>query len=112
DNMFAKTKKAAVKSRPKVIKPQLHPKSTSLTITETLKNKVFPHIVNDFADALKSLKPGENIRFGKLGVFKKTKRIVQGRMPILKKRGRPRKTAIATSALKEKPTNGHLSLRE
>ena len=78
--MFAKTKKAAVKSRPKVVKPQPRPKSPPLTITETLKNKVFPHIVNDFANALKSLKPGENIRFGKLGVFKKTKRIVQGRV--------------------------------
>ncbi|CAG8441302.1 4582_t:CDS:2 [Scutellospora calospora] len=102
--MFAKTKKTAVKSRPsQVVKPQpLRPKSPSLTITEALKKQVFPHIVNDFATALKSLKPGESIRFGKLG------------MAALKKRGRPRKatTITATSVKMEKPTNGHLSLRE
>jgi hypothetical protein len=78
--MFAKTKKPIVKNpRVPVPKPAaVRAKMTSLTITETLKKQVFPHIVNDFANALKSLKPGESIRFGKLGTFKKTKRMVQG----------------------------------
>jgi nucleoid DNA-binding protein len=47
-------------------------------ITESLKTKVLPHIVNDFASALKSLKAGESIRFGKLGTFKKSQRTVNG----------------------------------
>ncbi|CAG8447734.1 11329_t:CDS:2 [Racocetra fulgida] len=108
--MFAKIKKSVVKNRPvKVLKPKsVRTKTEQLTITESLKNRVFPYIVNDFASALKTLKVGENIRFGKLGVFKKTKRIVQGRV------GRPRKTATITanSVKIEKPTNGHLTLRE
>ena len=47
-------------------------------ITESLKVKVLPYIINDFAQALKELKAGESIRFGKLGTFKKSKRTVNG----------------------------------
>ena len=79
--MFTKSKKIAVKkpakatiakTKPAIIKP------TESPITEALKVKVLPYIVNDFANALKSLAAGESIRFGKLGTFKKTQRTVNG----------------------------------
>lgn len=79
--MFKKiTKNPAkiVKKTPtKLVKP-IATKPTEIPITESLKNKVLPHIVNDFASALKSLKHGESIRFGRLGTFKKSKREVNG----------------------------------
>lgn len=82
--MFTKNKKVAVKKTVK--KPILKTKQViakpakpiESPITEALKVKVLPYIVNDFADALKSLAAGESIRFGKLGTFKKTQRTVNG----------------------------------
>ena len=60
------TKKTIVKS------PATEP------ITEALKQQVFPYIVADFAQALKELTVGESITFGKLGIFKKSQRTVNG----------------------------------
>ena len=79
--MFEKTKQSAVKKPAK--KPLLQTKSVLLDQSKArspklLKVKVLPYIVNDFADALKSLAAGESIRFGKLGTFKKTQRTVNG----------------------------------
>ena len=80
--MFAKTKKKPLTKAKKTTllkptKPALANPAES-TITESLKVKVLPHIINDFAAALKDLAAGESIRFGKLGTFKKTKRLVNG----------------------------------
>ena len=68
--MFKKT--TSVKKNNSPVKPE------QLAITESLKVKVLPYIVNDFAKALKELQPGESIRFGKLGTFKKSQRTVNG----------------------------------
>ncbi|KAF9942387.1 hypothetical protein BGZ65_008412, partial [Modicella reniformis] len=80
--MFKKTPKLkAKKPTIKLVKPPVKPirtKPSEIPITESLKNKVLPHIIADFAQALKSLKHGESIRFGRLGTFKKTKREVNG----------------------------------
>ena len=75
--MFAKTKKKAPANIAKKTKPTIT-KPTESPITEALKVKILPYIVNDFATALKDLAAGESIRFGKLGTFKKTKRSVNG----------------------------------
>jgi hypothetical protein len=58
--------------------PAIKVKQTELAITENLKVKVLPHIVNDFASALKELEVGESIKFGELGTFKKSQREVNG----------------------------------
>ncbi|CAG8528449.1 2412_t:CDS:2 [Ambispora gerdemannii] len=107
--MFKKTITKPIKKAKPTIK-SASTKPEQITITEALKQKVFPYIVADFANALKSLKSGESIRFGKLGTFKKTKRA----MPELKKVGRPRKvTPIAEiPAQPAKVTNGHLTFKE
>jgi hypothetical protein len=83
--MFVKTKQSAVKKpakkpllKTKSVFTKLTKKPTENTITEALKVKILPYIVNDFADALKSLQAGESIRFGKLGTFKKSRRTVNG----------------------------------
>ena len=79
--MFVKTKKTAVKKPAKKVILKTKPiltKPAETTINEALKVKVLPYIVNDFANALKSLTAGESIRFGKLGTFKKTQRTVNG----------------------------------
>ena len=74
--MFPKKKKLAKKTiakvKPAIIKP------TESPIIESLKEKVFPAIVNDFAQALKELEVGERITFGELGIFKKSQREVNG----------------------------------
>ena len=50
----------------------------AISITENLKQEVFPYIVQDFVKALKELNVGESIHFGKLGTFKKSQRGVNG----------------------------------
>jgi hypothetical protein len=61
--------KPALKAQTK-IKVAPTPKSETV-ITEALKNKVFPYIVNDFIHALQDLATNDSLRFGKLGSFKK-----------------------------------------
>jgi hypothetical protein len=75
--MFSKkTKKTTIKKPTvKLVKPI---KSEPIKLTETLINQALPIIIEHFAKALKALKNGESLRFGKLGSFKKTKREVNG----------------------------------
>jgi len=72
--MNKKLKKTAIKATKKVItktkKTILN--NTDTNITETLKKKVFPYLVNDIINALQTAKNGESIRIGKLGRIKKT----------------------------------------
>ena len=67
--------KKVVKKSPNI--PILKTKSEPITLSESLINQALPIIVERFAKALKDLKSGQSIRFGKLGNFKKTKRIVK-----------------------------------
>jgi hypothetical protein len=76
--MFKKTKFKLTPKKPAKTKSQIKAARTKTIITENLKKQVLPHIVNDFAKALKDLKNGESLRFGKLGTFKKIQRSVNG----------------------------------
>lgn len=71
-------KKKISQITPKKISKPIATNSGEIKITDNLKSKVFPAIVNDLAKALKTLKNGESLRFGKLGSFKKTQRSVNG----------------------------------
>ena len=66
------------KKNSKLAKPINKSQLEAISITEKLKQEVFPYIVQDFVKALKDLSTGESIHFGKLGTFKKSKRAVNG----------------------------------
>jgi len=73
--MKAKNKKLITKKRTvkkTVKKPILN--HTGTNITQSLKKKVFPYIINDIITACHQAKVGQSIRLGKLGRIKKAKR--------------------------------------
>ena len=74
----SKTKKTKtpVKKNP-IISVKSSTKSEA-NLSEKQINQALPIIIERFASALKALKSGQSIRFGKLGSFKKTKREVNG----------------------------------
>ena len=62
----------------KPVTKKINSQPEAISITENLKQKVFPHIIQDFVKALKELNLGESIHFGQLGTFKKSQREVNG----------------------------------
>jgi len=69
---FKTKKKVAKEVIIKTKKPII--KHVDKTITENLKKKVFPYIINDIINACHTAKIGESIRIGKLGRLKKARR--------------------------------------
>ena len=72
------TKKSPVKKtvikKPILKTKQAIVKNIDSTITESLKKKVFPYLINDIIASCHRAKIGQSIRIGKLGRIKKSKR--------------------------------------